>query len=132
MVAYVGSSRTLGNQWRHYDQIFWVEQFNLGMRQVLDAVETSHAVDLTTMSELNRPEINCPKRAHTVADYFGDLSMHLMFEMYNRDLYLFKYDFFDPANQMAMADLDLAVIHVNLACSAFAGADGSDEKLQTR
>ena len=67
-----------------------------------------------------------------MADYFGDLSMHLMYEMYNRDLYLFKHDFFDPANQMAMADLDLAEIHVDLACSAVAGAGGSAVELQTR
>jgi hypothetical protein len=123
---------TLVTNGGHYDQIFWVEQFNLGMRQVLDAVETSHAVDLTTVPKFNRSEVHGPKRAHPVADYFDDLSIHLMYEMYKRDFYLFKYEFFDPANQMPIADLNLAEIHADLACSAVAGAGGSAVELQTR
>ena len=49
-----------------------------------------------------------------------------------RDFYLFKYDFFDPANQMPMADLKLVEIHADLACSAVTGAGGSALELQTR
>ena len=65
------------------------------MRQVLDAVEKSHDVDLTTVSKLNGSEVHGPKRAHLVVDYLDDLSMNLM---HKRDFYLFKYDFLDPAN----------------------------------
>ena len=92
------------------------------MRQVLDAVEKSHDVDLTTVSKLNGSEVHGPKRAHLVADYLDDLSMNLM---HKRVFLLFKYDFLDPANQMPMADLDLA-------CSAVAGAGGFAVELQTR
>jgi hypothetical protein len=113
---------TLVTNGRHYNQIFRVEPFNPGMRQVLDAVETPHAVDLTTVSKLNGSEVHGPKRAHPVADYFDDLSMNLM---YKRNFYLFKYDFLEPANQMPMADLDLAY-------SAVVGAGGFAVELQTR
>jgi hypothetical protein len=45
--------------------------------------------------------------------------------MYKRNFYLFKYDFLEPANQMPMADLDLAY-------SAVVGAGGFAVELQTR
>ena len=73
------------------------------MRQVLDKVETAHSVDLAAVPRFNQSEIHGPKRAHPVADYFDDLSMHLMYEMYQRNFYLFKYDYFDPSISMAMA-----------------------------
>ena len=56
-----------------------------------------------------------PKRTHPVADYFDDLSMHLLYEMYRRDFYQLKYDYFDPSNSMAMAEMNLDEIHAELA-----------------
>ena len=65
-----------------FDNIFWIEHFEDGMRQVLDKVETAHSVDLAALPRFNQSEIHGPKRAHPVADYFDDLSMHLMYGMY--------------------------------------------------
>jgi len=78
-----------------YDKIIWTESFNDGMRDVLDAIET-------------------PKRAHPVEDYFDDLSMHLVREIYKRDFELFKYDFDNPANKMPVGEIDLDEVHAKL------------------
>jgi hypothetical protein len=52
---------------------------------------------LTNVPRFNESEGHGPKRAHPVEDYFDDLSMHLVYEIYKRDFELFKYDFDDPA-----------------------------------
>ena len=49
-----------------YDKIVWTESFNDGMRNVLDAVETPHAIDLATIPRFNESEGHGPKRAHPV------------------------------------------------------------------
>ena len=97
-----------------FDSIFWVERFDNGMQQVRDRVKTTHPVDLADVPRFNQSQVHGPKRAHPVADYFDDLSMHLMYEMYRRDFYLFKYDYFDPSNVMPMAEMDLDEIHAEL------------------
>ena len=85
------------------------------MGQLLDAVETSHAVDLTTVPKLNLSVVHGPKRPHLAAYYFDDLSIYLMFETDKRDFYLFKHNIFDPVNQIPMTDLDLGELHAELA-----------------
>ena len=97
-----------------FDSIFWVERFVDGMQQVLDRVKTTHPVDLVGVPRFNQSQVHGPKRAHPVADYFDDLSMHLMHEMYRRDFYPFKYDYFYPSNVMPMAEMDLDEIHTEL------------------
>jgi hypothetical protein len=97
-----------------YDHIFWTERFNEGMQQVLDAVETPHDVDLQKVPRFNESEGHGPKRAHPVEDYFDDLSMHLVYEIYKRDFRLFKYDFENPANKMPTGEIDLDEIHAKL------------------
>lgn len=97
-----------------YDNIFWTEQFNDGMQQVLDAVETRHTVDLATIPRFNESEGHGPTRAHPVEDYFDDLSMHLMYEIYKRDFTLFRYDFENPANKMPTGEIDLDEVHAKL------------------
>ena len=72
-----------------YDHIFWTEKFN-------------------------ESEGHGPKRAHPVEDYFDDLSMHLVYEMFKRDFDLFKYSFEDPANKMPIGEIDLDEIHAKL------------------
>jgi hypothetical protein len=42
------------------------------------------AVDLAAVPRFNESEGHGPKRAHPVEDYFDDLSMHLVKEMYHR------------------------------------------------
>jgi hypothetical protein len=97
-----------------YDHIFWTEKFNEGMQQVLDAIETPHPVSLADIPRFNESEGHGPKRAHPVAEYFDDLSMHLVREIYKRDFQLFKYDIDDPSNKMPVGEIDLAEVHAKL------------------
>lgn len=97
-----------------YDNIFWTEQFNAGMQSVLDAVETPVPVNLEEIPRFNESEGHGPKRAHPVEDYFDDMSMHLIYEIYKRDFVLFKYDFENPANKMPVGEIDLDEIHAKL------------------
>ncbi|MFW8594139.1 sulfotransferase family protein [Cribrihabitans neustonicus] len=97
-----------------YDKIFWTEEFAAGMQGVLDAIETPHAVDLASIPRFNESEGHGPKRAHPVEDYFDDLSMHLVYEIYKRDFALFKYDFENPANKMPVGEIDLDEVHAKL------------------
>lgn len=97
-----------------YDQIFWTEQFNDGMQVVLDAIDTPNEVKLAAIPRFNESEGHGPKRAHPVEDYFDDLSMHLMYEIYKKDFLLFKYDFENPANKLPTGEIDLHEIHAKL------------------
>ena len=71
-------------------------------------------VDLKTIPKFNESEGHGPKRAHPVEDYFDDLSMHLVYEMFKRDFDLFKYSFEGPANKMPIGEIDLDEIHAKL------------------
>ena len=97
-----------------YDHIFWTEAFNDGMQGVLDAIETPVGVTLEDVPRFNESEGHGPKRAHPVEDYFDDLSMHLMYEMYKPDFELFRYDFHDPSNKMPVGEIDLDEVHAKL------------------
>jgi Sulfotransferase family len=97
-----------------YDRIFFTEDFNAGMRDVLDHVPVRHAIDLATMPRFNESEGHGPKRAHPVEAYFDDLSRHLMWEVYKRDFQLFRYDFDNPANKMPKGPVDLDEVHAKL------------------
>ncbi|MBV1867250.1 MAG: sulfotransferase family protein [Marinosulfonomonas sp.] len=97
-----------------YDNIFHTEVFNDGMQSVLKGIETPHKIDLDEIPRFNESEGHGPKRAHPVEDFFDDLSMHLVREMYKRDFDLFKYDFDNPANKMPVGDVDLDEVHAKL------------------
>lgn len=97
-----------------YDHIFFTEDFNTGMQQVLDNIPCRHPVDLNAIPRFNESEGHGPKRAHPVEDYFDDLSMHLVYEMYKRDFELFRYDFENPANKMPIGEIDLDEVHAKL------------------
>ena len=97
-----------------YDKIIWTEKFNDGMQSVLDAIDTPHTVNLSDIPRFNESEGHGPKRAHPVEDYFDDLSMHLMREIFKKDFELFKYDFDNPANKMPTGEIDLAEVHAKL------------------
>jgi len=97
-----------------YDAIMHTEKFNDGMRLVLDSITTEHAVDLENIARFNESQGHGPKRAHAVQDYFDDLSMHLMRDMYKRDFDLFKYDFDNPGNSMPLSEVDLDEVHAKL------------------
>nr|WP_040483338.1 sulfotransferase family protein [Yoonia vestfoldensis] len=97
-----------------YDHIFWTEKFDDGMQAVLDRTDRPHAIDLATIPRFNESEGHGPKRLHPVEDYFDDLSMHLVYEIYKRDFRLFKYDFENPANKMPVGEIDLDEVHAKL------------------
>ncbi len=97
-----------------YDKIFWTEKFDEGMGEVLAAINTPHKVDLTKIPRFNESEGHGPKRAHPVEDYFDDLAMHLVYEIYKRDFEVFKYDFENPANKMPVGEIDLDEVHAKL------------------
>lgn len=78
---------------------------------VLDNASLSFRVDLKTMPRFNESEGHGPKRAHPVADYFEDFSMHFMWELYRKDFRLFNYDFHNPSNKMPLSDIDLIKVH---------------------
>lgn len=97
-----------------YDKIVHTEKFNEGMQEVLDAIEPPVAVDLKNIPRFNESEGHGPKRLHPVEDYFDDLSMHLVREIYHRDFEVFKYDMDDPSNKMPVAEIDLDEVHAKL------------------
>lgn len=97
-----------------YDKIFFTETFNDGMNDVLGHIKTPHKVDLKKIPKFNESEGHGPTRAHPVEDYFDDLSMHLIWEIYKRDFQLFKYDFENPGNKMPVGEIDLAEVHAKL------------------
>jgi hypothetical protein len=97
-----------------YDHIFWTEKFDEGMAHVLKNIKTKKKVDLKKIPRFNESEGHGPKRLHPVEDYFDDLSMHLMYEIYRKDFELFRYDFDNPANKMPIGEIDLAEVHAKL------------------
>ena len=97
-----------------YDHILWTEKFNDGMQIVLDHIDTRHPVVLSDIPRFNESEGHGPKRLHPVEDYFDDLSMHLIYEIYKSDFDLFGYDFENPANKLPVREIDLAEVHAKL------------------
>jgi hypothetical protein len=81
---------------------------------VLDAVKTPHKIDLAQIPRFNESEGHGPKMAHPIQDYFDDLSMHLVYEIYKKDFHLFKYDFENPAIKKPIAEVDLDEVHAKL------------------
>ncbi len=97
-----------------YNHIFFTEKFDEGMQTVLDSVEVDHPIALSDVPRFNESEGHGPKRLHPVQDYFDDLSMHLVREMYKRDFEVFKYDIDDPSNKMPLSEVDLDEVHAKL------------------
>lgn len=97
-----------------YDSIFSTEKFADGMQHVLDAIDTPVKVDLATIPRFNESEGHGPQRAHPVEDYFDDLSIHLVREIYKRDFDLFKYDIDDPSKKLPVDEIDLDEVHKKL------------------
>ncbi len=113
--AVSGHASTLVSGGGRYNAIISTEDFNTGMQAVLDSLVLPHTPDINTMPRFNESEGHGPKRAHPVEDYFDDLSMHLVYEIYHRDFKLFKYDAQDPSNKMPTGEIDLDEVHAKLA-----------------
>lgn len=97
-----------------FDRIFSTERFTEGMQQVLDQSHTPNRLDLHKMPRFNESEGHGPKRLHPVADYFDDLSRHLVREIYRQDFALFRYDVDDPSNPLPRGPVDLDEVHRSL------------------
>lgn len=112
--AMAGHASTLVRNGGHYDAIVTVENFQEDMKGVLSRIDIAHPIDIETMPRFNESEGHGPKRAHPVADYFDDLSMHLVQEIYARDFVAFNYDLFDPSRSAPLAEIDLDKVHAML------------------
>ena len=112
MSGHVGTYVANGGR---YDHVVFTEDFNTGMQVVLDNIETPVKVVLSEVPRFNESEGHGPKRAHPVEDYFDDLTMHLIWEIYHNDFKLFNYDFENPANKMPKGEVDMEALHVRLA-----------------
>ena len=97
-----------------YDAIIWTEKFAEGMQDVLDRVDVPVSVDLSAIPRFNESEGHGPKREHPVEDYFDDLSMHLVYEIYKRDFDLFRYDFENPGQAQPIGEIDIEEVHKKL------------------
>ncbi|MEM6623764.1 MAG: sulfotransferase family protein [Pseudomonadota bacterium] len=87
-----GHAATLVNNGGRYDYVFPTERFTEGMSGVLDQVSIDHRTDLNALPRFNESEGHGPKRAHAVEDYFDDLAIHIMNDVYGRDFEVFGYD----------------------------------------
>ena len=115
--AVAGHASTLVKNGGRYDKIISTEDFQVGMKDVLKNIDIKHTLDIDTMPRFNESEGHGPKRAHPIEDYFDDLSMHLVYEIYKKDFVLFKYDAQDPSRKAPVAEVDLDEVHAKLGDS---------------
>ncbi len=108
-----GHAATLVVNGGRYDQIFATEAFNEGMRLVIDKVGTRHMIDLSALPRFNESEGHGPKRAFPLEEYFDDLAIFLMHDIYRRDFNLFKYDR-DPNSGPPRREIDLDEVNAKL------------------
>lgn len=109
-----GHASTLIVNGGRYDKIIHTEDFKNGMKDVMTNVDAKHDLDIDTMPRFNESEGHGPKRLHPVEDYFDDLAMHLVYEIYKRDFDVFGYDPEDPSNKMPVKEVDLDFVHAVL------------------
>ena len=105
-----------------YDNIFWTEKFNDGMQSVLDSIETKNSVVLGDVPRFNESEGHGPKRAHPIEDYFDDLSMHLVYEIYKRDFRSSNMTLKTPQTKCRLARSTSMRSMLNSAIKVFAGS----------
>ncbi len=112
--AVSGHASTLILNGGRYDQIVATENFQDGMKKVLKNINAAHELDIDSMPRFNESEGHGPKREHPVEDYFDDLAMHMVYEIYKRDFVLFKYDPQDPGRKAPVGEIDLDEVHAKL------------------
>ena len=108
-----GHAATLVNNGGKYDKIFATEQFGDGMSGVLGDVEVQHDTDLTNLPRFNESEGHGPKRAHPLPEFFDDLAIHIMADIYSRDFEVFNYSH-DPEQIAPFQALDAQEITAKL------------------
>ena len=112
--AMAGHASTLVRNGGKYHTIFPTERFRDGMADVLARFEQRHAVDLASIPRFNESEGHGPKRLHPLEDFFDDLSIHLVHEIYRRDFTLFGYDR-SPNSGPPVREIDLDLVHQKLS-----------------
>jgi len=112
--AVAGHASTFIVNGGRYNKIISTEDFQAGMKDVLKNIDVKHELDIDNMPRFNESEGHGPKRAHPIGDYFDDLSMHLVYEIYKRDFILFKYDAQDPSRKAPISEVDLDEVHAKL------------------
>ncbi|MGB0410281.1 MAG: sulfotransferase family protein [Pikeienuella sp.] len=110
MANHIGYSAKNGMK---FDYIFATEHFNDGMKHVLSQAPLVHEVDVDAMPRFNESEGHGPKRAHPVEDYFDDLSIYIMHDIYKKDFQLFKYDQ-EPGRGGPKKDIDPEEVYARL------------------
>ena len=111
--AVSGHAGTLIANGGQYHAIFPMEDFASGMAQVLTRFEHKHPVDPGDIPRFNESEGHGPRRNHPVEDFFDDLSIHLMHEIYRRDFNLFGYDR-NPNNRGPVKPIDVEFVNAKL------------------
>ena len=111
--AVAGHAGTLVANGGRYNAIFATEDFNAGMKVVLESFEQKHPLDLENIPRFNESAGHGPKRIHPVEDFFDDLSIHLVHEIYRRDFNLFGYSR-DPNNQGPTKPIDVDFVNSKL------------------
>lgn len=109
-----GHISTLVRGGGRFDTIFHTETLADGLQSVLDRVETRHPLAVSDVPRFNESSGHGPERAHPVADFFDDLSRHLMWEIYRMDFELFRYDPDDPSRTAPLGPIDLDEVHARL------------------
>ena len=97
-----------------YDRIIWTEDFTKRHENGSSGDRDAARGRSRDIPRFNESGGQGPRRAHPVEDYFDDLSMHLVYEIYKRDFELFKYDFANPANRQPTGEIDLDEVHAKL------------------
>lgn len=108
-----GHASTLVNNGGKYDLVFATEDFAAGMGEVLRQVPPAHRPDLENLPRFNESEGHGPKRAHALEDYFDDLAVHIMTDIYRKDFAVFGYDR-EPGKAAPKTALDPAEITAKL------------------
>ena len=96
-----------------FNYIFATEGFNDGMKHVVAQAPLDHGLDIDAMPRFNESEGHGPKRAHDIADYFDDLSIYIMHDIYRKDFQLFKYDM-APGKAPPRKEIDVEEVHARL------------------
>ena len=92
-----------------YGHLFQIEAMEPGLAPILSRMEPARRPAAL-------PRFNpSPKPAWPVSDWFDDISVHLMQEMYRWDFELLGYDRFNPAQMQPIRALDVAAINARLS-----------------
>lgn len=109
-----GHASTLINNGGSYDLVFATEDFTPGMQEVLSKVSLTHDPKLDDLPRFNESEGHGPRRAHPVPDYFDDLAIHIMTDIYRKDFAAFRYSK-EPGTGAPAEPLDAEYINGRLA-----------------